>query len=92
MGETTAIDMLQKCIKLKIEKSADYQGSKWKEEEYFPFEHKSYMHMIHTKYLRMRSVVETKNPNFESLEDTLRDLAVYACMYAAWIENQKEDK
>ena len=31
---------------------------------------KSYLHMIVTKYLRIMSVADQKNTNFESLEDT----------------------
>ena len=50
--------------------------------------------MIHTKYLRMRSLVERDNDaevNFEALEDTLVDMAVYCAMFAAFIINAKED-
>ena len=55
---------------------------------------KSYMHMIHTKYLRMRSLAENedKEINFESLEDTLVDMAVYCAMFAAYLENKKLNK
>ena len=50
--------------------------------------------MIHTKYLRMRSLAENedKEINFESLEDTLIDMAVYCAMFAAYLENKKLDK
>ncbi len=47
--------------------------------------------MIHTKYLRMRNIMETKNPHFESLEDTLIDMINYCAMYAAHLENSKMD-
>ena len=88
---TTSIDIMKKAIDLKERKSQDYQGSVFSEDDYFPYGHKSFMHMIHTKYLRMRSVVEQKGEtNFESLEDTLIDMIAYCSMYAAWIERNKE--
>ena len=94
MAKLTAITVLQEAAKLKEQKSKDYQGSKWTEEDYFPFGSLSYVHMIHTKYLRMRSLVERDNDaevNFEALEDTLTDMAVYCAMFAAFVINSKED-
>ena len=86
---TTSIDFMKKAIDLKERKSQDYQGSIFNEDDYFPYGHKSFMHMIHTKYLRMRSVVEQKGEtNFESLEDTLLDMISYCAMYGAWIERE----
>ena len=87
--KVTAIQILKDAASLKEEKSKDYQGSKWTEEDYFPFGDQSYLHMIHTKYLRLRSVVETDRPNFESAEDTLIDMINYCAMYAAYLENKK---
>jgi len=42
----------------------------------------------------MRSLAESedKEVNFESLEDTLIDMAVYCAMFAAYLENKKLDK
>ena len=87
--KVTAIQILKDAASLKEQKSADYQGGKWEEEDYFPFGDQSYMHMIHTKYLRMRSIMDNDNPNFESLEDTLIDMINYCAMYAAYLENKK---
>ena len=84
----TATDILKDVAALKERKSADYQGPQFSEEDYFPFGHQSFIQMLHTKYLRMRSVVEQENTNYESLEDTLIDMIAYASMYAAWISNQ----
>ena len=84
-----AEDILLKAAELKRRKSEDYQGSQFTEADYFPFGHQSFIQMLHTKYLRMRSVVEQENQNFESLEDTLIDMISYAAMYAAWLENEK---
>ena len=83
----TAIDILEEAAALKMQKSKDYQGGKWSEADYFPFGHESYMHMLHTKYLRMRNVMEAENTNFESLEDTLVDMINYSAMYVAAIRN-----
>ena len=91
MSHVTASTILHEAARLKERKQADYQGDMWKEEDYFPYGNKSYIHMIHTKYLRMRSLAENedKEINFESLEDTLTDMAVYCAMFAAYLENKK---
>ena len=90
MAKVTAIQILKDAANLKEQKSKDYQGGNWTEEDYFPFGDQSYMHMIHTKYLRMRNIMEVDQPNFESLEDTLIDMINYCAMYAAYLENKKD--
>ena len=86
----TAEDLLYKAAELKKKKSEDYQGGTWKESDYFPYKEKSYSHMLHTKYLRMRNIVDgNQKTNFEALDDTLIDMAVYACMFAAYLKNKK---
>ena len=92
MAKVTAIQILKDAAALKEEKSKDYQGGNWEEEDYFPFGGQSYMHMIHTKYLRMRNIMEVDTPNFESLEDTLIDMINYCAMYAAYLENKKNEQ
>lgn len=94
MTKITAIDVLTEAAALKKLKSEDYQSSKWEEKDYFPFDEISYIHMIHTKYLRMRNIVEGEHvsPNFEALEDTLVDMCVYSAMFAAFIINKKQEK
>lgn len=92
MAKVTAVQILHEAAELKEQKSKDYQGGTWTEEDYFPFGDKSYVHMIHTKYLRMRNIVEgDQETNFEALEDTLVDMAVYCAMFAAYLENKKND-
>jgi len=92
MAKVTAVQILKEAAELKEKKSKDYQGGKWTEEDYFPFGETSYIHMIHTKYLRMRNIVEGKQEtNFEALEDTLIDMAVYCAMFAAYLENKSND-
>ena len=93
MAKVTAVQILKEAADLKEKKSKDYQGGKWTEEDYFPFGETSYVHMIHTKYLRMRNIVEGKQEtNFEALEDTLIDMAVYCAMFAAYLENNKDEQ
>ena len=93
MTKMTAVQILKEAAELKEKKSQDYQGGKWTEEDYFPFGATSYVHMIHTKYLRMRNIVEgDQDTNFEALEDTLIDMAVYSAMFAAFLINKKENK
>ena len=85
----TAIDVLEEAADLKMRKSKDYQGSQFTEEDYFPFGHLSYIHMMHTKMLRIRSVAEQESTNFESLYDSLIDMINYSAMYCAWIKNNE---
>ena len=85
----TAIDVLEEAADLKMRKSKDYQGSQFTEEDYFPFGHLSYIHMMHTKMLRIRSVAEQESTNFESLYDSLIDMVNYSAMYAAWVKNNE---
>jgi|TARA_R110000737_G_scaffold152588_1_gene181836 hypothetical protein len=93
MAKVTAVQVLKEAAELKERKSKDYQGGMWSEEDYFPFGDKSYVHMIHTKYLRMRNIVEgDQETNFEALEDTLIDMAVYCAMFAAYLENIKMER
>ena len=45
--------------------------------------------MIHLKTTRLKSLMETKEVNYESLEDTLIDLINYA---ALWASKERGDK
>mgnify|MGYP003643873178 CR=1 FL=1 len=88
MTKVTATDIMKAAIELKEQKSKDYQGAQFTEEDYFPFGNLSFIHMLHTKMLRIRSVAEQDGKqNFESLSDSLIDLINYAAMMAAYVEN-----
>ena len=91
MAKVTATQVLKDAAELKEAKSKDYQGGLFTEQDYFPYGHQSFCHMLWTKMLRIRSVADQETTNFESLEDSLLDMINYAAMYAAWIENQKND-
>ena len=66
-----ATQILKDAAYLKEQKSKDYQGGIFTEEDYFPYGEKSYVHMLWTKMLRLRAVIEKDETNFESAEDTL---------------------
>ena len=91
MAKITALTVLKEAAELKERKSKDYQGGMWTEEDYFPFGHQSYIHMLWTKMLRIRSVAEQTDTNFESLADSLDDMINYSAMYSAWVQNKDQD-
>ena len=70
---------------LVLKKSEDYNsGSKLIDSKsaiardiYFPFGLQSYVHMIHTKSLRLVSLVGQHKSNFEGIKDTALDLINY---------------
>ena len=82
-----AAEILKEAATLKIKKSKDYQGGMWSEKDYFPFGDTSYIHMMWTKMLRIRSVAEQENTNFESLEDSLLDMINYSAMYISYLRD-----
>ena len=90
-NKVTAEQILKDAADLKAAKSKDYQGGMWSEADYFPYGHQSFIHMMWTKMLRIRNVVDKSDNdiNFESLEDSLLDMINYSAMYCAWVENQK---
>ena len=94
--ERPSIAVLQDCIALQRKKSQDYQNpnSRVKQADYYPHGLQSILDIIHAKYLRIISVMEAMEndpnyePNFESLEDSLKDLINYASFGAAWIKGE----
>jgi hypothetical protein len=92
---------LQECIDLQIKKSRDYQNpnSSVKQADYYPRGLESIYDMLNTKMLRMRSIMDgqqhNQKANFESLEDSAKDLINYASFFVAYgrhgIDGQKED-
>ena len=83
-----AAEILKEAADLKVKKSKDYQSGMWSEKDYFPFGDTSYIHMMWTKMLRIRSVAEKKDVNFESLEDSLLDMINYSAMYIAFLRSK----
>lgn len=74
---------MQEAISTKLAKSQDYNRGRVDWPDYFPFGDMSAAHILHGKSLRAVSLVSVPYaPNFEALEDTFKDLIVYAAM--AW--------
>lgn len=91
-----SINVLQECIELQTKKSNDYQNpnSVIRQADYYPNGCQSIFDSMHSKVLRMRSVMEAMNndpnykPNFESLEDSAKDLINYASFFVAYMRGK----
>ena len=79
-----AYKILKECSEILKKKGEDYNNGTIKPEDYFLYGRKSYMQMIHLKTTRLKSLMETKEVNYESLEDTLIDLINYAALWASY--------
>jgi hypothetical protein len=88
-----SIRVLEECAALQLKKSNDYQNpnSTIRQADYYPRGIASILDVIHAKTLRMRSVLEAMEndpnyqPNFESLEDSGKDLINYGSFLVAYI-------
>jgi hypothetical protein len=97
-SEKESIKVLQECAELQIKKSNDYQNpnSRIKQADYYPRGVASILDIIHAKVLRMQSVLEAMEndkdyePNFESVEDSGRDLINYSSFLVAYMRNGVE--
>lgn len=90
-----SIDVINECVALQIQKAHDYQNpqSRIKQIDYYPRGVLSIMEMIHTKTTRMWSVLEAAEnsagqPNFESLEDSAKDLINYASFFVTYLRKE----
>jgi len=80
-----AAQILLECAALLERKGRDYNGGGIKRDDYYIYGRRSLMTIVHGKYLRLRSLIEQETaPNFESIDDTLRDLANYCAIWADW--------
>lgn len=93
-----SVNVLQECIDLQIKKSADYQNpnSNIKQAMHYRRGISSIHDMIAQKLLRAQSLIEpmengeARTPNFESLEDTYKDLINYASFAVSYIRGKME--
>lgn len=104
MTERESIKVLQECIDLQTKKSNDYQNpnSSIKQADYYPSGCLTILEIMHAKMLRMRSVLEAMQydksykQNFESLEDSAKDLINYASFFVSYsrgkVEGQDPDR
>ncbi len=78
--------VFQDLTRLRAAKGSDYNNVPGGRDAYFPFGHFSYAHMLNTKNLRLQSLISSfqagKNPNFEGILDTVKDLVNYGAFYA----------
>lgn len=76
---------------LRESKGKDYNDVPGGRDAYFPFGHLSYAHMIHTKELRLQSLLRAMTSgrpvNYEGILDTVEDLVNYATYYAEAIRD-----
>lgn len=89
-----AIRVFEQCIKLQVKKSADYSSiaSEITRADYFPFGLRDIFYMVHTKGLRIKSLIEKLQSggavNNESLEDSLIDDIIYTAFAIEWLRNE----
>lgn len=96
MTERHSVQVLRECIDLQNKKANDYQNpnSTIKQADYYPSGCLTILEIIQAKVLRMRSVMEAMQydtsyqPNFESLEDSAKDLINYASFFVAYSRGQ----
>lgn len=92
--EREAIRVFEECVTLIQRKSEDYNSdvSSVQPADYFPFGIDSFYQMILTKVFRIKSVIDkarnSESTNFESLEDSLKDNAVYSSMAVEWLRKK----
>lgn len=86
-------DILKECIELRKLKASVYQNalSSVHQADYYPRGVRSIYDIMHAKMLRIRSILETTEndpnyePEFESIEDSLKDLINYTSFAASWL-------
>lgn len=88
-----SIKVLEECAEIQLKKSNDYQNpnSCVKQADHYPRGVATILDTMNGKILRMRSVIEAMEhdpsykPNFESLEDSGKDLINYASFLVSWL-------
>lgn len=90
--EKESVKVLRECIELQLKKSRDYQNphSTVLQAHYYPSGVRTIHEIMHAKMLRIKSVMEAMegdpeySPNFESLEDSFKDLINYSSFAVSW--------
>jgi hypothetical protein len=96
--ERESVKALRECIELQLSKSRDYQNpnSRIKQADYYPNGVITLLDIIHAKKLRMDSVVAAMQndpsykPNFESLEDSAKDMINYCSFIVSYCRGKME--
>jgi len=91
ISDTEPMRILQECVETLRRKGSDYQNPKSTivQADYYESGVKTILEIIQAKRLRLKSLIEAyehgdTDPNFESIEDSFKDLANYAAIGAAW--------
>ena len=88
MADKESVKVLQECIDLQLKKSQDYQNPNSNVVQAMHYRRgvDTIHDMIWQKLLRAQSLLEAAgDPNFESLEDTYKDLINYASFAVSWL-------
>ena len=93
-----SLEVLKRAADVQTAKSDDYQNanSRIKQADYYCRGCSTILDTMHAKVLRMQSVMEAMEndpnyaQNFESLEDTYKDLINYASFAVAYIRGEME--
>ena len=92
-NERESVKVLQECIDLQIRKSQDYQNPNSNVVQAMHYRRgvDSIHDTMHGKMLRAQSLLESGSAaNFESLEDTYKDLINYASFAVSYIRGKME--
>lgn len=98
MTERHSVQVLNECIALQNAKANDYQNknSRILQADYYTNGCSTIHDIMHGKMLRIQSVMEAMqndpnySPNFESLEDSAKDLINYASFFVAYLRGKVE--
>jgi hypothetical protein len=101
MTDKESVKVLQECVELQLKKSQDYQNPNSNVVQAMHYRRgvDSIHDIMQGKMYRAQSLLESgrmNEANFESLEDTYKDLINYASFAVAWlrggIEGQRADR
>lgn len=89
-----SINVLNECIDLQLKKSQDYQNpnSNVLQAMHYRRGIDTIHDIIQGKMYRAQSLLEanTSSPNFESLEDTYKDMINYCSFAVSWLRGKME--
>lgn len=91
--ERESVKILQECIDLQLRKSQDYQNPNSNVVQAMHYRRgvDSIHDIMHGKMLRAQSLLESDSTaNFESLEDTYKDLINYASFAVSYLRGKME--
>jgi hypothetical protein len=92
--ERESVVVLRECIELQNKKGRDYQNpnSDVRQAQYYESGIRTIREMIQQKMLRAKSLEQAVaaggEPNFESLEDTYKDIINYSSFAVAWLRGE----